>query len=116
TDKKTIKQKDEQANNDKSKKKRYSPAVLKMSQDHNIDLELVDGTGRGGRITRKDIEQIIESGKISTIKEESKALDREELFPQQPSTAEGDIEIPFKGVRKVIADNMVNSKEEIPHA
>jgi len=116
TGEQTVQQTDGQAHNDKSMKKRYSPAVLKMSQDHNIDLELVDGTGRGGRITRKDIEQIIESGKISTIKEESKALDREELFPQQPSTAEGDIEIPFKGVRKVIADNMVKSKEEIPHA
>src|SRR5690625_518399 len=111
-----VQQTDGQAHKDKSMKKRYSPAVLKMSQEHNIDLELVDGTGRGGRITRKDIEEIIESGKISTIKEESKALDREELFPQQPSTAEGDIEIPFKGVRKVIADNMVKSKEEIPHA
>jgi len=116
TGEQAVQQTDGQAHNDKSMKKRYSPAVLKMSQDHNIDLELVDGTGRGGRITRKDIEQIIESGKISTIKEESKALDREELFPQQPSTAEGDIEIPFKGVRKVIADNMVKSKEEIPHA
>ena len=116
TGEQTVQQTDGQAHNDKSMKKRYSPAVLKMSQDHNIDLELVDGTGRGGRITRKDIEQIIESGKISTIKEESKALDREELFPQQPSTAEGDIEIPFKGVRKVIADNMVKYKEEIPHA
>src|SRR5699024_6648623 len=62
TGEQAVQQTDGQAHNDKSMKKRYSPAVLKMSQDHNIDLELVDGTGRGGRITRKDIEQIIESG------------------------------------------------------
>src|SRR5699024_1045319 len=31
-------------------------------------------------------------------------------------TAVGDLEIPVKGVRKVIADNMVKSKTEIPHA
>lgn len=99
-----------------SMRKRYSPAVLKMSQEHNINLELVDGTGRGGRITRKDLEKVIESGNISTISEQAKKLDREQLFPKQQSTVEGDIEIPITGVRKVIAQNMVRSKEEIPHA
>lgn len=106
----------EQNNNGQSMRKRYSPAVLRMSQDHNVDLGLVDGTGLGGRITRKDIEEIIESGKISTVSDEAKVLEREELFPKQQSTVKGDVEIPFEGVRKVIADNMVKSKEEIPHA
>src|SRR5699024_4014885 len=34
----------------------------------------------------------------------------------QPSVETGDIEIPVKGVRKAIADNMVQSTTEIPHA
>ncbi|HCV54102.1 MAG TPA: branched-chain alpha-keto acid dehydrogenase subunit E2, partial [Exiguobacterium sp.] len=36
---------------DTSMKKRYSPAVLKLSGEHGIDLEQVTGTGAGGRIT-----------------------------------------------------------------
>ena len=36
-------------------KARYSPAVLKLSQEHGIDLNQVTGTGMGGRITRKDL-------------------------------------------------------------
>src|SRR5690625_3129266 len=51
-------------NEDQSMKKRYSPAVLRMAQDNDIDLNQVNGTGRGGRITRKDIEKIIETGEI----------------------------------------------------
>ena len=30
----------------------YSPAVLKLSQEHGIDLSQVTGTGAGGRITQ----------------------------------------------------------------
>ncbi|MGC3033507.1 E3 binding domain-containing protein, partial [Enterococcus faecalis] len=34
---------------------RYSPAVLKIAQEKKIDLTQVTGTGRDGRITRKDV-------------------------------------------------------------
>ncbi|SHF59080.1 dihydrolipoamide acetyltransferase family protein [Ornithinibacillus halophilus] len=114
---------------DQSMKKRYSPAVLRMAQENNIDLELVDGTGRGGRITRKDIEKIITSGEIpkpsaSSVQEEKQPTKVETpTQPVQPKPAKplpqsqaGDVEIPVTGVRKAIADNMVRSKTEIPHA
>lgn len=47
---------------DQSMKKRYSPAVLSMAIENDIDLGTINGTGRGGRITRKDIEKVIEIG------------------------------------------------------
>src|SRR5690625_4358136 len=94
-----------------SMKNRYSPAVLRLSQEHHIDLSQVDGTGRSGRITRKDLEKIIAHGQQPKPKE-----------PQTVSTKStytmsktGDIEIPVTGVRKVIAQNMVRSVNEIPH-
>ena len=43
---------------------RFSPAVLRLSQENGIDLSLVEGSGREGRITRKDLLAIIESGSI----------------------------------------------------
>src|SRR4051812_21732062 len=59
-------EKDEQKvlSTDQTGKARYSPAVLKISQEHGIDLNQVSGTGLGGRITRKDILKIVESGEI----------------------------------------------------
>ncbi|WP_066173502.1 dihydrolipoamide acetyltransferase family protein [Bacillus marinisedimentorum] len=117
-------------------KRRYSPAVLRMAQEHDIDLEQVDGSGRGGRITRKDLQKIIDSGSIpkkgektgqgTRVSEEKKPSDREtapaapapERKPEQPAVQSqpGDIEIPVSGVRKAIAQNMVRSKQEVPHA
>jgi 2-oxoisovalerate dehydrogenase E2 component (dihydrolipoyl transacylase) len=109
---------------DQSMKKRYSPAVLRLAQEHNIDLTQVNGTGRGGRITRKDIEAIIASGKIPAPKAEVKPEEKVEKSapsvqkPKQVAIASqaGDIEIPVTGVRKAIAQNMVRAKQEIPHA
>ncbi|KAB7708826.1 2-oxo acid dehydrogenase subunit E2 [Bacillus aerolatus] len=112
-------------------KARYSPAVLKLSQEHNIDLTQVSGSGKGGRITRKDIMKIVESGEIPTSQPTQKpALQAEsqpasaapeKTAPQAPSKPAaapmpGDISIPVSGVRKAIAANMVRSKHEVPHA
>ncbi|MVP00126.1 dihydrolipoamide acetyltransferase family protein [Paenibacillus lutrae] len=41
---------------------RYSPAVLRLAAEHNLDLGRVTGTGMGGRITRKDVEMLIARG------------------------------------------------------
>ncbi|HBJ01940.1 MAG TPA: branched-chain alpha-keto acid dehydrogenase subunit E2, partial [Lysinibacillus sp.] len=47
-------------------KVRYSPAVLRLAQEHDIALDQVTGTGEGGRITRKDLLKLIETGNIPT--------------------------------------------------
>lgn len=124
---------------------RYSPAVLKLSQEHQIDLSRVQGTGKGGRITRKDLMQLIESGNIpiagqveqaetsggaSPFVSSSPASDpaespRSSSAPVSQATvqkpldlpvAAGDIEIPVTGVRRAIASKMLQSKHEAPHA
>ncbi len=118
---------------DQSQKRRYSPAVLRMAQEHDIDLEQVTGSGKGGRITRKDLQRLLDSGKRTVATTSSVATNvkenREKQAPEQsivkPLTeepivdipiAKGDVEIPVSGVRKAIAANMVKSKHEAPHA
>ncbi len=41
---------------------RYSPSVLKLAAEHGIELDWLQGSGLGGRITRKDVEQAVASG------------------------------------------------------
>ncbi|MBB6454200.1 2-oxoisovalerate dehydrogenase E2 component (dihydrolipoyl transacylase) [Salirhabdus euzebyi] len=119
----------EDASGDQSMKKRYSPAVLRLAQENDIDLDQVVGTGRGGRITRKDLEKIIETGLIPKAEAQSTTAAQPTSTPvgqptnvqsaaptSQVETATGDIEIPVTGVRKAIAQNMVRAKQEIPHA
>ncbi|WP_243524285.1 dihydrolipoamide acetyltransferase family protein [Bacillus pseudomycoides] len=118
-------------------KPRFSPAVLKLAGEHNIDLDAVEGTGANGRITRKDILKLVESGNIPVVgakKEEAPASvptlqeapksatpapsapKTEVAKPVSVPTVPGDIEIPVTGVRKAIAANMLRSKHEAPHA
>ncbi|WP_391115969.1 dihydrolipoamide acetyltransferase family protein [Psychrobacillus sp. L3] len=115
---------------EKGSKARYSPAVLKLSQEHGIDLTLVNGTGNEGRITRKDLLKIIESGEIpvatpaDTIAALAPVASQTSAAAPAPKAAPpvnvpvavGDIEIPVTGIRKAIAANMLRSKHEAPHA
>jgi pyruvate/2-oxoglutarate dehydrogenase complex dihydrolipoamide acyltransferase (E2) component len=42
--------------------RRYSPVVMRMAQEHDIDLEQVEGTGRGGRVRKQDVLAFLEKG------------------------------------------------------
>lgn len=108
---------------EKGAKARYSPAVLKISQEHGIDLSLITGTGNEGRITRKDLLKIVESGEIPVAKAaiSTPAASSTPTSAPKPAAvnipvAVGDIEIPVTGIRKAIAANMLRSKHEAPHA
>jgi pyruvate dehydrogenase E2 component (dihydrolipoyllysine-residue acetyltransferase) len=39
-----------------------SPVVARIAAEHKVDLSQIAGTGRGGRVTKKDILEFIESG------------------------------------------------------
>ncbi|MCI1692672.1 dihydrolipoamide acetyltransferase family protein [Aneurinibacillus aneurinilyticus] len=120
--------------------KRYSPAVMRLAQENNIDLAQIEGTGREGRITRKDVLAFIENGGMTTqsakqpgpINEEEAAMNVvhvESPYQAAPapsvrpavSTPEinaypGDTEISVNNIRKTIASRMVQSKHDAPHA
>src|SRR4051794_15889699 len=40
-------------------KRFYTPVVLRMAQEHDIDLSHIEGSGTHGRVTRKDVERAI---------------------------------------------------------
>jgi pyruvate/2-oxoglutarate dehydrogenase complex dihydrolipoamide acyltransferase (E2) component len=42
--------------------RRYSPVVMRIAAEHGIDLEQVEGTGRGGRVRKQDVLAYMESG------------------------------------------------------
>src|SRR5207344_856531 len=45
-----------------------SPVVAKIASEHGVDPSQVQGTGRGGRVTKKDILNFIESGAPDSMK------------------------------------------------
>jgi pyruvate/2-oxoglutarate dehydrogenase complex dihydrolipoamide acyltransferase (E2) component len=63
-----------------------SPVVAKLASEHNIDLHHVEGTGRGGRITKKDVLAYLERQAHA----EPAALEAPELPPWE-RPGEGDL-------------------------
>ncbi|EKZ0189179.1 2-oxo acid dehydrogenase subunit E2 [Enterococcus faecalis] len=106
---------------------RYSPAVLKIAQEKKIDLTQVTGTGRDGRITRKDVtnftptqartpERTVSPGTSPSISEEPVASQNESAATASPTETSPDKIVSADPVRKAIAKKMVQSVNEIPHA
>ncbi|MBE9389335.1 2-oxo acid dehydrogenase subunit E2 [Vagococcus salmoninarum] len=99
---------------------RFSPAVVRMAQEKGIDLNQVSGSGKGGRITRKDIMNFDPANQVAS---EAVAPAPATPVTQAPTPAvqpmvvpKGSEVVPADGVRKAIAKKMVQSVTEIPHA
>lgn len=89
----------------------YTPVVLKIAREQGIGLDLlesIEGSGRGGRITKKDILAAIESGILETG---TPAKTRPSI--QIPSLAGREVEMDH--VRKKIAEHMRHSLDTSAH-
>jgi 2-oxoisovalerate dehydrogenase E2 component (dihydrolipoyl transacylase) len=87
----------------------YSPVVRRLAKEYGLDLEAIKGTGKDGRITRKDVLQLIQSKELKVRKP---AVEESPLSTGQAE----DVAIPLSPVRRAIANKMIQSKSEIPHA
>jgi pyruvate dehydrogenase E2 component (dihydrolipoamide acetyltransferase) len=50
------------ADNGRAEAKFVSPVVARIAAEHDVDVNQIEGTGRGGRVTKKDIMDFIERG------------------------------------------------------
>jgi pyruvate dehydrogenase E2 component (dihydrolipoyllysine-residue acetyltransferase) len=87
-----------------------SPLVRRLAEENQIDLDQVQGTGTGGRITKKDIMSFIESGGAARPAAAGARL-TPVPEPQPAAAAPGEAEEvrPISHIRKRIAENMVAS-------
>jgi 2-oxoglutarate dehydrogenase E2 component (dihydrolipoamide succinyltransferase) len=98
-----------------------SPVVARIAAENQVDLSQVTGSGRGGRITKKDVLAYIEQKETTAPWDEpaSGELFRptEEIFGKpEPATATEAAELrPLDTVRTQIAEHMVRSKHTSAH-
>ena len=105
----------------------YSPLVMNMAREEGVgmtELEQINGTGREGRVTKKDmlsyLEQRTQASKAAPVAESSApvALDSSQNKAPQPmpvSVSGQDEIIEMDRMRKMIAQRMVDSKRISPH-
>lgn len=117
--------------------RQYSPVVLRLAEEHQIDLALVRGTGIEGRVTRQDVMRYIENPALHTVAPAAgegvvgaqkratsappgppSAVSDEPAVssPSQSTTGESDTAVPLSAMRRTIAAHMSESHRTIPAA
>jgi 2-oxoisovalerate dehydrogenase E2 component (dihydrolipoyl transacylase) len=116
--------------------RQYSPVVLKLAAEHQVDLSLVRGTGIEGRVTRQDVMRYLENPALYTVAPgagegvvgaqkraaaspaegvgEKRAAAPVASSPSPPPT-EGQV-TPLSATRRTIATRMSESHATIPAA
>ncbi|MHB1134039.1 MAG: dihydrolipoamide acetyltransferase family protein [Chloroflexota bacterium] len=103
---------------------RYSPAVRHLAEEHNLDLSLIQGTGQGGRVSKEDVLRYLAQRETSAAPPAPSAATPAAAPPAAPVHQVGvpaapsvhDEVVPLSPVRRMIAEHMVRSKHEVPHA
>ena len=100
---------------DQSMRKRLSPVVRQWIEEHQIDIDQLQGSGIGGRITRKDVQEYIKKGKAAASNNQPVRTSGLHLTPQaapkvevEQETAAGNGEyfIDVTPIRNTIATRM----------
>jgi 2-oxoglutarate dehydrogenase E2 component (dihydrolipoamide succinyltransferase) len=112
--------------NGRREAKFVSPVVARIAAEHSVDVSSVEGTGRGGRVTKKDILGYIESGQAAQgapapAEAPQEAPAPAPAAPQPPAPAapaqaqEGETVEPMSAMRKGIAEHMRRSLDTSAH-
>ncbi|WP_088548455.1 dihydrolipoamide acetyltransferase family protein [Paenibacillus aquistagni] len=96
-----------------------TPSVRKLARDLGVDIAVVPGTGKAGKITREDVEAFANGGAPAAApaaKEDAApaASTAAAAAPAADRNAEEE-RVPFKGIRKAISNAMVKSAYTAPH-
>ncbi len=104
----------------------YSPLVMNIARTEGIpmaELEAIPGTGKDGRVTKRDILSYLENGRTQTAAAPQPQVEAKPVAKPTPAPAAspsvdlnpGDEIIEMDRMRKLIADHMVMSKQTSPH-
>jgi pyruvate dehydrogenase E2 component (dihydrolipoamide acetyltransferase) len=88
-----------------------TPAVRKYARERGVDIQIVSGTGRNGRVERRDIDAFLSADGGGRAAAPAPSAPK----PRPIETQARDVEIPLRGLRKRIAENMALSKRTAAH-
>ena len=84
-----------------------SPKAWEVALELDVDVSTITPTGRRGRISVQDVEQVADPAKLAAYKGEETS---DAPVSDNPSTS-----IKHTSMRKVIAERLVSSKNKAPH-
>jgi len=94
---------------------RLSPAVRRLAAEHSLELGRIEGTGRNGRITRRDVIRYLQNPPPATARGAQPATSRDTADARAAVARPSGGTLPFTRIRKLTAEHMVRSKATSPH-
>ena len=87
-----------------------TPAVRRIAKESNVDLALVKGTGKDGRVMKEDILAFISGSSSSS----SSAAAKSSSNPAAATTTSSSSKVPFNAIQRAMTKSMTASLQ-IPH-
>ena len=87
-----------------------SPVVRRLITENGLDPSLISGTGKGGRVTRSDVEAYIAQNRPAASQPSARPAPS-----ARPRTARRDTIVPLSNIRRITGEHMVRSKAVSPH-
>lgn len=97
---------------------RSSPLVRRMAAEHGIDISALTGSGIAGRVTRRDLQAVIDAGGAPAAPAPGPSMYVPGGFGYQPPVVEpwpGDVVEPMSRIRRLTAGHMIHSKLTSAH-
>ena len=88
-----------------------TPATRKLARELDVDLATVAGTGPAGRVTSDDV-RAHAGGNGSAA---TGAFARPPAVARGTAAVQADVRVPFRGVRRKIAEHLVKAKQTAAH-
>ncbi|KAI7903501.1 pyruvate dehydrogenase complex dihydrolipoamide acetyltransferase [Cokeromyces recurvatus] len=92
-----------------------SPLARKLADERSIDISQVKGSGPQGIISKEDVENYKASAASSKVATSSAPAQIPTAYAPQNATGEAYKDIPTTSMRKIIAERLTESKQQVPH-
>ncbi len=94
-----------------------SPLARKLASDAGIAVDVLEGTGPGGRIVRRDVERYLAAAPAVGAAPSDRTAPSGTPSPSAPAplAAAGEVLVPHTPMRRAIARRLTESKGTVPH-
>jgi pyruvate dehydrogenase E2 component (dihydrolipoamide acetyltransferase) len=89
-----------------------TPATRKLARDLGVDIRTVDASGPNGRVTSTDVREHQAPPAATSA---GSATSAAKATPAAVTREAGDVRLPFRGVRRKIAEHLVHSRHTAAH-
>ncbi|WP_447957479.1 2-oxoglutarate dehydrogenase complex dihydrolipoyllysine-residue succinyltransferase [Vreelandella sp. EE7] len=103
---------DDEGADEKVGDKIVAPAARKMIAENDLDVAKIEGTGKGGRVLKEDVQKAVKDGSAKkTAKSSAPAAKKAAAAPAAAEGERAEKRVPMTRLRKTIAKRLVEAQQ-----